>query len=183
MSRTRGQNPDTSVYDHVHTPMINRPAAMYGARRPAADLVRSLARPSKRVGEPADEAVGGEGEGDGQGARHPGRDEQGEQHPRHRQVGPGPHQAQRQPDEAPQAHAVDARPRAASPRSRQTRPAPSGPSGTTSVTGEPSAVPGPDTSERSPGPAASGPSIPPAYGRALVHGARRRARGRPIAVR
>ena len=46
MSRTRGQNPDTSVYDHVHTPMINRPAAMYGARRPAAEWVRSLARPS-----------------------------------------------------------------------------------------------------------------------------------------
>ena len=44
--RTRGQNPPTRVYDHVHTPMINSPAAMYGARRPAADLVRSLARPS-----------------------------------------------------------------------------------------------------------------------------------------
>ena len=47
MSRTSGQNPRTRVYDHVHTPMMSRPAAMYGARRPAAERVRSLARPSR----------------------------------------------------------------------------------------------------------------------------------------
>ena len=80
---------------------------MYGA--PArGGLGAVTGPPEQRVGEPTDEPVGGEGEGDGEGTRHPRRDEQGEQHARHRQVGAGPDQAEGQADEAPQAHAVDA---------------------------------------------------------------------------
>src|SRR5665213_2517344 len=41
-----------------------------------------------RVGDPAEEAVGGQGEGDGQRSRGPLLDEQGDEHPRDSQVGP-----------------------------------------------------------------------------------------------
>ena len=45
INATMGQYPPTSVYEYVHAPMTNKPDAMYGARRPTALRVRSLALP------------------------------------------------------------------------------------------------------------------------------------------
>ena len=97
---TRSQYPLTTVNIHVATPITMRLPAMYG-RPPAHPALGPVAQPpGHRVGEPADQAVGGQGEGDGQGARGPLLHEEGDQDPGHGQVGPWADQPDGQADEA-----------------------------------------------------------------------------------
>ena len=106
---TRSQYPLTTVNIQVATPMTMRlPGHVRGP--PAHPALGPVAQPpGHRIGEPADQPVGGQGEGDGQRARGPLLDEEGDQHARHGQVGPGADQSDGQPDEAADPGAVDAR--------------------------------------------------------------------------
>ena len=105
-------------------------AAGHVGRASAHPAPGPVAEPAgHRVGQPADQPVGGQGEGHGQGARGPLLDEQGDEDPGDGQVGPGPDQADGQSDEAADPGAVDAaqRPRRGGARLPPARPWPSAP--------------------------------------------------------
>ena len=84
-------------------------AARHVRRPPPHPAPGPVAQPSGHgIGEPADQSVGGQGEGDRQGSRGPLLDEEGDEHAGHGQIGPGADQPDGQADEAPDPGGVDA---------------------------------------------------------------------------
>ncbi len=96
-----GEHPGGDAHDDQASRHIGRTAA-HPALGPVAQP------PGHRIGDPTDQPVGGQGEGDGQRARGPLLDEQGDEYPRDGQVGPGADQPDRESEEAPDPGAVDA---------------------------------------------------------------------------